>query len=243
MSGRGRGEAHARFEQRAAQVATERARRWLWAGLAALLVGGLVYLVGFSPVLTAETIAVSGADPADTKEVTSIASTAQGTPLARVSTGDLRRSIEELPGVESARVERTWPRTLTVDVLPRLPALAVQRSEGEVEVYDLDGVKIRTASRAPKGVPSVRAEEGATVSARGVAAARSMLDALPAGIRDRVTAVTVDAADHVSFRAGGTTVVWGDDSEPRLKVQVVELLLAKKPKLLDVSAPSTPVTR
>ena len=55
--------------------------------------------------------------------------------------------------------------------------------------------------------------------------------------------MTVDAADHVSFRAGGTTVVWGDDSEPRLKVQVVELLLAKKPKLLDVSAPSTPVTR
>ena len=160
-----------------------------------------------------------------------------------MSTGDLRRSIEELPGVESARVERTWPRTLTVDVLSRVPALAVQRSEGEVEVYDLDGVKIRTVSRVPKGVPSVRAEEGATVSARGVAAARSMLDALPADIRGRVTSVTVDAADHVSFRAGGTTVVWGDDSEPRLKVQVVELLLAKKPKLLDVSAPSTPVTR
>ena len=52
--------------------------------------------------------------------------------------------------MESARVERTWPRTLTVDVLPRVPALAVQRSEGEVEVYDLEGVKIRTVSRAPK---------------------------------------------------------------------------------------------
>ena len=75
------------------------------------------------------------------------------------------------------------------------------------------------------------------------AEALDLLDALPAGIRGRVTSVTVDAADHVSFRAGGTTVVWGDDSEPRLKVQVVELLLAKKPKLLDVSAPSTPVTR
>lgn len=239
-----RGEpAHERFEQRAAEVAAARRRRWLWGAVTALVAAGLVYVVGFSPALTAETIDVSGADPADTKEVTSIATSVKGTPLARVSTSDLRREIEELPGVESVRVERSWPRTLTVDVLPRVPALAVQRSQGQVEVYDLEGVKIRTVRTAPKDVPRVRAAQGATVSARGVSAARSMLDALPEDLRDSVSSVTVDAADHVTFRAGGTTVVWGDDSEPRLKVEVIELLLTKKPKLLDVSAPTTPVTR
>lgn len=243
MSGRRGGDAHERFEQRASQVAAARRHRWLWATLAVIVVAGLVYLVGFSPALTAQTISVSGADPADAKQITAIAGSAQGTPLARVSTGDLRRSIEELPGVESARVERSWPRTLTVDVLPRVPALAVQRSKGEVEVYDLDGVKIRTVKQAPKGVPRVSAAQGATVSARGVAAARSMLDALPQKLRDRVGSVTVDAADRVSFKVGKTTVVWGDESEPRLKVQVIELLLAKNPRLLDVSAPNTPVTR
>lgn len=243
MSGRRGGAAHERFEQRAAEVAAARRHRWLWGALAALVAAGIVYLVAFSPALTAQTISVSGTDPADTKQVTSIASAVRGKPLARVSTGDLRRSIEELPGVESARVERSWPRTLTVDVLPQVPALAVQRSQGQVEVYDLEGVKIRTVSRAPRGVPQVRADQGATVSARGVAAARSMLDALPEKLRGRVTSVTVDAADRVSFRAGKTTVVWGDESEPRLKVQVVELLLKKNPRLLDVSAPNTPVTR
>lgn len=243
MSGRRGQPAHERFEQRAAEVAAARRGQWLWGAVAAAIVAGLVYLVGFSPVLTAETITVTGVDPADKKAVTRIASGAEGTPLARVDTGDLVTAIEELPGVQSARVERAWPRTLAVDVLARVPALAVERSKGQVEVYDLDGVRIRTVRSAPKGVPKVAAARGATISAEGVSAARSMLEALPEELRDQVRSVTVDAADHVTFQAGRTTVVWGDDGEPQLKVKVVEVLLTKKPKLLDVSAPSTPVTR
>ena len=243
MTGR-RGEpTHERFEQRAAEVAAARRGRWLWGAVVAAVVTGLVYLVGFSPALTAETISVTGADPADKKAVTAIVSGVRGMPLARVDTGDLVSEIEELPGVQSVRVERSWPRTLSVDVLARVPALAVERSQGQVEVYDMEGVRIRTVRSAPKGVPKVAATQGATVSAEGVSAARSMLEALPEKLRGQVRSVTVDAADHVTFRAGRTTVVWGDSSEPQLKVKVVELLLQKKPKLLDVSAPTTPVTR
>lgn len=235
--------AHERFEQRAAELAADRRRTRLWWVLSAALLALLVYVVGFSSLLSVRTVEVTGADRADQRTIQEIVDAEQGRPLARVDTDGLAARVEQEPGVESASVERGWPRTLRVDVVPRIPALAVSRGEGKVEIYDLGGVLIRTVRAAPEGVPLVEAESGATVTGRGVSAARSMLESLPGSLRGQVGSVTVDAADRVSFTVGRTTVVWGDGSQPDLKVQVIEVLLTKKPKVLDVSAPSTPVTR
>lgn len=234
---------HARFEQRRADLAADRRRRWAWgSGPLALLAAG-VYVVGFSPLLAVHDVDVVGAEPSDTAAISALAADAEGRPLARVDAGAIVDGAEARPGVESATVVRDWPRTLRVDVVARVPALAVDRGEGQVEVYDIDGIRIRSTGSVPKGVPRVSADEGAEVSTHGVTAALSMLQALPADVRGRVSAVTVDAADRVSFRVGRTTVVWGDASEPQLKVQVIGVLLEGRPKVLDVSAPSTPVTR
>lgn len=235
--------AHERFEQRAADLSAARRRSWLRGAAVVVLLGALVYLVGFSPVLTVRDVDVVGEDPQDTRAITRVVEGVQGEPLARVDTDAITEEVEQQPGVASATVERAWPRTLRVDVVARVPALAVSRGKGQVEVYDLEGVKIRTVRSAPKGVPVVSAAKGATVTGQGVSAARSLLEALPEDLRGRVRAVTVDAADHVSFTVGRTTVVWGDASQAELKVEVAQILLEQKPRLLDVSAPSSPVTR
>lgn len=70
-----------------------------------------------------------------------------------------------------------------------------------------------------------------------------MLAAMPADLRPRIKDVTVDSADQISFSLGRTAIVWGDDSKPDVKVKVIQILLAKKPKVIDVSAPDTPVTK
>lgn len=234
---------HARFEQRQADLAADRRRRWAWgSGAVAVLAAG-VYVVGFSPLLAVQDVDVVGAEPGDTAAIGEIAAGAHGRPLARVDVGAIVDGAEARPGVESATVVRDWPRTLRVEVVPRIPALAVNRGKGQVEVYDIDGVRIRSTGSVPKGVPTISADRGAEVSGHGVTAALSMLEALPQGVRDRVSAVTVDAADRVSFRIGRTTVVWGDEAQPQLKVQVIDVLLKGRPKVLDVSAPDTPVTR
>lgn len=233
-----------RFAQRATEArrgAWRRRLRWL-AVLAAVVALG--WVVGVSPLLAAGDAEVTGVDPADRAAVEQLALSEQGTPLARVDTDALSRRIEaEVPGVAHADVGRGWPQTLTVDVTSRVPALAVQADSGGLRLMDLEGVTFRTVPEAPDGVPVVAAEKGADVSADGVAAARSMLRAMPVDMRSGVRDIRVDRADQVSFTTGGTRVVWGDADEAGRKVELVAILLPDKAETLDVSAPETPVTR
>lgn len=233
-----------RFAERAALARGRRLRQWLVLSLALALVLALGWLVGLSSVLDTRRVELSGADPADRSAIEEIAEQEIGTPLARVSDGAVEsRIVDEVPGAVHADVSRGWPHTLKVKVTSRVPALAVSGDEEGFRLLDIDGVVIRTAKKAPKGVPTVVADSGTTVSGHGVQAARGMLKALPEDTRDQVKNVTVDEADQISFTLGRTRIIWGDASDPDLKVKVIPILLEKKPKVIDVSAPDTPVTK
>ena len=62
-------------------------------------------------------------------------------------------------------------------------------------------------------------------------------------LQRQVTDVTVSGANLVTLRVCGTTVVWGGVAQPEKKLTVMSALLKSRPKLIDVSAPDTPVTR
>nr|WP_257911181.1 hypothetical protein [Janibacter limosus] len=70
-----------------------------------------------------------------------------------------------------------------------------------------------------------------------------MLAAMPQEMRRTVKGIAVDSADQISFTLGSTKIIWGDDQTPEVKVKVIQILLAKKPEVIDVSAPDTPVTK
>lgn len=244
MSSGTRAATERRFAARASQARGRRVRRWLVALLLVLVLGALAWLVGFSSALEVRAVEVSGADPADRATVKELAAQETGTPLARVD-GDAvaARITDEVPGARRAEVDRSWPHTLKVNVTSREPALAVVEDEGSYRLLDIEGTAIRTVDSAPKGVPTVTAEDGADVSGHGVRAAQGMLKALPADLREKVADVSVDGADQVSFRIGSTRIVWGDASSPEVKVRVIPVLLEKKPGLIDVTAPNSPVTK
>lgn len=232
-----------RFVERAAQARGLRLRRWLVALLVVAAVVGLGWLLGVSSLLDVRRVEVTGAEKADVAAIEQVAQQELGTPLARVDGSEVSARItDEVPGVKSADIDRGWPHTLKVEVTSRVPVLAVREDEG-LRLLDMEGVAIRTVPTAPKGVPTVTAEDGAEVSGHGVKTARGMLEALPEDMRERVRDVTVDGADQVSFRLGGTTIVWGDAQSPDVKVRVIPILLEKKPEVIDVSAPGSPVTR
>lgn len=232
-----------RFAQRAAQARGQRVRRWLVGLLVVALLVALGWAVGFSSLFATREVTVSGTDPADRADVEEIAERQVGTPLARVDGDAVASSItDEVPAVAHARVERGWPHTLRVKVTSRVPALAVRQDGGGFRLLDLDGVEIRTVRSAPRDVPTVSAESGAEVSGHGVRAAQGMLAALPDDLREDVDDVTVDSADQITFQLGRTKVSWGDGSSPDVKVRVIQVLLDKRPRTIDVSAPDTPVT-
>lgn len=232
---------------RARTIATRRRRlgRALIGLLVLAVVAGLVWVVGFSTWLTARDVEVTGAHPADRTEIVSIAEEALGTPLARVDTSDLSARIgEQVPGVKKAELDRDWPHTLKVNVTSRVPELAVRQGDGRYLLLDIDGVAIRTVDDAPDDVPTVTAQDGANVTGHGVRAAQTMIEALPDDMRERVSDITVDEADQISFRLGDTEIVWGDAAEPDLKVKVISILLEEKtPQVIDVSAPRAAVTK
>jgi cell division protein FtsQ len=91
----------------------------------------------------------------------------------------------------------------------------------------------------------VDAEGRAALSPDALQAALSVMDVLPASLQRQVSDVTVSSASLVTLRLRGVTVVWGGQEKPEQKLAVVTALLktSPKPKVVDVSAPDTPVTR
>ena len=133
--------------------------------------------------------------------------------------------------------------TLVIHASPRQPFLVVKNPQGQLQVVDETGVAYAQVSTAPRGVPTVHAASSAALSRDALAAAVSVVKVLPAATQKRVTNVTVSSANLVTLRIGRTSVVWGGVDEPERKLAIMTALLKGNPKLIDVSAPSTPVTR
>ena len=58
-----------------------------------------------------------------------------------------------------------------------------------------------------------------------------------------VSGIRVSSANLVTFTLGPRTVVWGGGEDSARKVAILTALLRTKAKVIDVSAPDTPVTR
>lgn len=247
LAGTGLASSRTRFERRAAAA---RRRPRLVAGVlvAVLLVAGLVAWVGwFSSVLTASRVEVHGVSPAAAGQVRAVAQVPLGGPLMRVDTDAVTARLLAGRSWSSVSVGRSLPDTVVVTVTPRVAVLAVRNPRGEVDVVDRDGFAFRTVGSAPEGVPLV-SSGAAQVTKAGVDAALAALGSLAPDLRADVSGISVSAADQVSFtvKAKGEkrkTVVWGGADNGRRKAELVKILLTQPGATIDVSVPSSPVTR
>jgi cell division protein FtsQ len=247
LAGTGLASSRTRFERRAAAA---RRRPRLVAGVlvAVLLVVGLVAWLGwFSSVLTASRVEVHGVSPAAAGQVRAVAQVPLGGPLMRVDTDAVTARLRAGRSWSSVSVGRSLPDTVVVTVTPRVAVLAVRNPRGEVDVVDRDGFTFRTVGSAPAGVPLV-SSGAAQVTKAGVDAALAALGSLAPDLRADVSGISVSAADQVSFtvKAKGETrktVVWGGADNGRRKAELVKILLSQPGATIDVSVPSSPVTR
>jgi cell division protein FtsQ len=244
-NGRGAGSASAqeRFDRR---IRARRRRLWQLAGVLALL--GVVGLAGWwalwrSDWLLVENVVVTGVEERWQGEVRAAAAVPMSQPLVEVDVDSASDRVKEIGVVREVRVVRSWPRTITVDVTPREPALAAQLPRGAVAIVDRDGVTIEVVPGVPEGLPTVRTAGESGSSPDAYRAAWRVMSALPDGLLAQVTAATVSSADLVTLDLGDRTVVWGGPEEAELKASVVNALLGSGADYVDVSAPRSPVTR
>jgi cell division protein FtsQ len=233
----------ARFQVRAQEV---RRRPWRVAGYAAValvVVGALVWAVGFSPLLAVRKVEVVGVPEAQVAAITRLAQVPIGEPLARVDRAAVAARVAELATLADVSIERSWPSTLVIHAEPRVPFLVVQNPQGQLQVVDETGVAYAQVSSPPRGVPVVYAASAAALSRDALAAAVSVVKVLPADLQRRVAKVTVSSANLVTLRIGRTDVVWGGIDAPERKLAIMTALLKGSPRTIDVSAPDTPVTR
>jgi cell division protein FtsQ len=232
-----------RFERRAASV--RRRPKTLLAVVAGLVVllGVLVWLVGFSSVLATRSVTVTGlGDPGEQEVVVAAAAVPIGTPLARVDTGGAVDRVAKIPTVASVSVSRSWPSTVVVSVQRKVPVLAIKNPQGQLQVVDASGVPFEVVSALPAGVAQVNAASDVP-DPEGIKAAISILQLLSPERRAQVSGVTVTSADLVTLQLGQVSVVWGGIADGPKKLAVLEALLRTNPAVVDVSAPDTPITR
>jgi cell division protein FtsQ len=230
--------------------AMHRHRVWravaLWAAAAAVA-AALVWVAFFSTVLALEThrVEVSGQGTTiDVAQVRQQVAPHAGVPLPRLDTVALRQRILGLNGVKDVRLSRAWPHGLVVDLVSREPAAAIP-VDGRVALVDVEGVRVGTAGRAPRGLPVV--EVGLEPKdAPALQAALHVLAGLPPGFSKNVTHVSADTRDDVRTTfASGQVVHWGSDARVAYKVKVVRALRKADPDagVYDVSSPDLPVSR
>ena len=220
----------------------DRRRRWLLAGIAALVVALLAtaaWLVLGSDVLGVRTVAVSGNSITNTDDVRRLAELPTGTPLARVDLEGVATRVAGLPAVKTVKVAREWPNTVTVQITERNPLFAIE-TPGGYWIADDQGVVFKSSADAD-GLMVASVSNGDPRLIRDLGA---VLSALPAGLRSRVDKVGADTVDSiVLYLPGGNRIVWGSADQSPLKAQVVVPLLKQQGTVYDVSAPSNPTVR
>lgn len=246
VAGTGLASSRTRFEKRAAAA---RRRPRLVASLlvgALFVVGFIAWLGWFSGVLTASKVEVTGVGAGAAAQVRKVAGVPLGGPLMRVDTDEVARRLVDGKAWSGVSVSRSLPDTIIIDVTPRVAVLAVRNPRGQVDVVDRDGFAFRTVATAPAGVPLV-SSGSAQVTKAGVTAALQAIGSLESALRADVSGVSVSSADQVSFTVQSgerrKTVVWGGAGEGERKAKLVKILLGEPGSTIDVSVPSSPVTR
>lgn len=233
----------ARFRERELANRLRPWRRALVALVAVTVAASLVWVLGWSSILGVDEVEVSGATGAEATAVAELVEVPIGTPLARVDTDGVAARVRERITVAEVSVRRAWPSTLAVDVVLRTPAIVVKNPQGQLEVVDAEGVAFGAVKAAPKGVPVVTAVGAKGATREALQSALALLNALPSDLSSQVSGITVSSANLVTFTLGTRTVVWGSGADSERKVAILTALLPTKAKVIDVSAPETPVTR
>ncbi|HEV7653888.1 MAG TPA: FtsQ-type POTRA domain-containing protein [Mycobacteriales bacterium] len=204
------------------------------------LVGGAVYLAGYTGVLGVKNVAITGTRTLSAEQVRSAAAVPDGQPLLRVDTGGVAARIRTLPGVERVAVTRSWPGTVRITVTERRGVALVSR-DGALWLVDPEGVVFQRLSTHPK-LPILTMDVGP--DSQTAAAALAAVTALSPALLSQVGEVTAPTPEQVTLvLTGRRTVLWGGAEDSAAKATVLAALLSRPGSHYDVSTPSVVTVR
>lgn len=212
------------------------------AALVLVLGGAAAWVVGGTAVLGVRTVVVRGAEAVSPEAVQAAAAVPTGTPLIRLDTAGISRRVGQIPGVQHARVSRSWPHTVRIDVVERTPLAALPRGSA-YWLVDAEGVLFQQVTVPPAGLPGlVVAHPGPTDPA--LRAALVVIGSLSPALRLMVEVVEAPTPESVTLGLrDGRTVVWGGSGDSAAKARALGPLLTRPGSTYDVSTPTVAVVR
>lgn len=222
--------------------------------MVAIAVASIVVIVGlglvayFTPLMSVRSTDVVDNRAVPTDQIVDAARVPDGTPLLQVDTRQVAQRVAAIPTVESARVQRSYPSSLTITVTERAP-VALVRDGDKVHVLDKTGVGYLTFDRT-QGVPPevLRLPEFVTPnpgpSDPTTRAAMTAVAGLPDPIARLLVKVTATSPVDIGFvLKGNKTVVWGDANHGDEKARTLSTLMGRDATMINVSSPEFPAYR
>ncbi|MGI8458665.1 MAG: cell division protein FtsQ/DivIB [Propionibacteriaceae bacterium] len=229
------------LRQRRRRTRRRLAMRVLIGVLGVALIGTAGWLVGFSAVLAADQVTVTGTQLVTVKTVTQTAAVPLGRPLARVDLDVIATRVKSLAPVKSVQVDRSWPHTVAITVTERTPAYVITGAAGYATLVDDQGVAFATVTERPADLvrASIPTDDPALLRSVAVVA-----QALPKPVRDKVDRIEASSPESIRLKLNGhREVIWGSADQSAVKGEVLAALIKKKAAVYDVSGPANPTTR
>jgi cell division protein FtsQ len=225
-------------------------------GLAVIAIAaGLYGLARETSLFAVRTIVVEGASPAVAAEVRSALRSYEGRSLVALGAGAVEQHADALAGVRSAVVDRAFPHTLRIRVVPEVP-VAVLRRGSDSWLVSARGRVIRTIERGTLPTlpriwlpPATELQKGAFLAdAPGALAARSLAALVGSGFPDRISFVRALDGEITLGLRGGLEIQLGPPVDLRLKIAIARGILPLLalpgqggPDYLDLTVPERPV--
>ena len=204
----------------------------------------ILWTVFASPFMAASNVVVVGNHSLTSAQIAQAARVPIGRPLARLDLESVVSRIDAIPAVLSVVVSRSYPHTVRIAVVERVPVAAVRSPNGDWHLVDAGGVSFDTSAQVPAGMPVITGTAAIPGVGRALLEACAAVSAaLPRSLRQAVTTVAAASPFAVTLHLStGIAIRWGDARDSAFKAQVLTALMKHRASVYDVSVPDQPTT-
>ena len=213
-----------------------------------ILFGGGSFLLGWSPVFTVRSVAISGAPTQESElAVARALEISKGDKLARLDPRALSNRLRSFDWIDNSQISRNWiSGKISISIQTRTP-IALYSEPGKPQVaLDASGKTFATPSDIAQGLPKVSA-----TSVEGGLAAIKLFTELPKSFSEKIDRMSAARIDNFliygEFAGQNLRIIWGDGADTDLKVEVISALLQREEnknlRMIDVSAPHAPIVK
>jgi cell division protein FtsQ len=213
-----------------------------------LLIAGSTYLLGWSPIFSVNRIVITGAPTLDSKErISQVIELSQGSKMARIQPRSLENRLLRFQWIKSVEISRHWfSGEVRLNITPRTPIAIYNSTPEKTEWIDQSGEIFSLPGGEEGELPRVQSE-----SIESGLSAIDLFTAMPGEFRSGINLITAVRGDRflINVQRAGRDIrlVWGDNKDMALKIEVFEALLTlpenKSISMVDLSAPHAPLVK